>query len=70
MWGRRNVDTAAERKLDAPTEIPSSVLILTEGSGVRMSELTPQYLAGPNANAMVMTTASDYGTLHAAGRPG
>ena len=32
MWGRRNVDTAGERKLDAPTEIPSSVLILTEGS--------------------------------------
>jgi hypothetical protein len=70
MWGRRNVDTAGERKLDAPTEIPSNVLILTEGSGARMSELTPQYLAGPNANGMVMTTATDYGTLHAAGRSG
>ena len=69
MWARRNVAATGERKLDAPTEIPANVLILTEGSGVRMSELTPQFLAGPNANAPVMTTASDYGTLHAAGRP-
>ena len=69
MWARRNVAATGERKLDAPTEIPANVLILTEGSGARMSELTPQFLAGPNANAPVMTTASDYGTLHAAGRP-
>lgn len=68
MWARRNTADAGAKQLGAPTEIPGNVIHLTEGSGARMSELTPQYLAGPNANAMVMTTAADYGTLHAAGR--
>jgi hypothetical protein len=68
MWAMRNTGTG-DKQTGAPTEIPASTLILTEGSGARMSELTPQFLAGPNSNAMVMTTATDYGTLHAAGRP-
>ena len=35
MWAQRNTAAAGERKLDAPTEIPSSVIILTEGSGAQ-----------------------------------
>lgn len=69
MWAQRNSTVGGDKQINAPTEIPANVLILTEGSGARMSELTPQYLAGPNANAPIMTTATDYGTLHAAGRP-
>jgi hypothetical protein len=67
MWQQRGTPAGGDKQLNAPTEIPANVLILTEGSGARMSELTPQYLAGPNS-APVMTTATDYGTLHAAGR--
>lgn len=67
MWQQRNV--VQGHAVPGPTDIPSSALILTEGSGARMADLSPMYLAGPNANAMVLTTATDYGTLHAAGRP-
>jgi hypothetical protein len=45
-----------------------SAIDLTEGSGARMSELSPLFLS--NQGGEVMTTAKDYGTLHAAGRPG
>jgi hypothetical protein len=65
-WQQRNQATG--HAVPGPTEIPASALILTAESGARMSDLTPMFLAGPNANAMVLTTATDYGTLHAAGR--
>jgi hypothetical protein len=67
MWDQRN--QVSGHAVPGPTEIPASAIILTEGSGARMSELTPMFLAGPNANAMVLTTATDYGSLHSAGRP-
>lgn len=68
MWAARNQATDARQAALEPTELPLSSIALTEGSGARMSELTPLFLA--NRGGMVMTTASDYGTLHAAGRPG
>jgi hypothetical protein len=66
MWAQRN--NASGKVLPAESEIPASAIDLTEGSGARMSELTPLFLA--NQGGMVLTTAHDYGTLHAAGRPG
>ena len=66
MWAQRN--TADGRAVpDAPTEIPSAAITLTEESGARMAELTPLYTA--NRGGLIMTAATDYGTLHAAGRP-
>jgi hypothetical protein len=69
MWAARNGGSDARSVALDPAELPMSAIALTEESGAAMSDLTPQFLAGPNANAMVMTTATDYGTLHAAGRP-
>jgi len=68
MWNTRNDVMDARTVALQPAEIPASAITLTDGSGAAMSELTPMYLAG-RGHAMVMTTASDYGTLHAAGRP-
>ena len=66
MWGQRN--SPDPRRVEMPVlEIPASSINLTEESGARMSELHPLYLA--NQGGFVMTTASDYGTLVAAGRP-
>ena len=66
MWDARN--DASPKQVPAESEIPAAAITLTEGSGAQMSELTPLFLA--NRGGMVMTTAADYGTLHAAGRPG
>ena len=66
MWAQRNQATGRAVP-DAPTEVPASAITLTEESGARMSELTPLYTS--NRGGLIMTTASDYGTLHAAGRP-
>lgn len=67
MWAARNQPTDARQVALQPSELPLTSVALTEGSGARMSELTPLFLT--NQGGMVMTTASDYGTLHAAGRP-
>ena len=67
MWAARNQPTDARQVALEPDELPMSSIDLTEGSGVAMSELSPLFLT--NQGGMVMTTASDYGTLHAAGRP-
>ena len=64
MWARRNAGDG--KTVDAPTEIPANAITLTEESGAAMSELTPLYTS--NQGGLIMTTASDYGTLHAAGR--
>jgi len=66
MWAQRN--DASPKTVPAETEIPASAIDVTAESGARMSELTPLFLA--NQGGMVLTTATDYGTLHAAGRPG
>ena len=66
MWDQRN--NADPRMAEIPVpEIPMTAIAVTEESGARMSELHPLYLA--NQGGMVMTSASDYGTLVAAGRP-
>ena len=66
MWGQRNAPDP--RRVEMPVlQIPASAITLTAESGARMSELHPVYLA--NQGGLVMTTASDYGTLVAAGRP-
>jgi len=66
MWASRN-QTAAKVVPLAPTEIPATAITLTEEAGVRQSELVPLWTA--NQGGLIMTAASDYGTLHAAGRP-
>jgi hypothetical protein len=66
MWNTRN--QAAGKTVDGPDQIPATAIDVTAESGASMSELTPLFLA--NQGGMVLTTATDYGTLHAAGRPG
>ena len=66
MWDQRNSGDPRMVEIPVP-EIPMTAINVTEESGARMSELHPLYLA--NQGGLVMTTASDYGTLVAAGRP-
>lgn len=68
MWQARNQATDARVVAMEPAEIPMTSYSVTEGSGATMAELTPLFLS--NQGGMVMTSARDYGTLHAAGRPG
>lgn len=67
MWQQRNQADPRMAEIPVP-EIPANTVSLTEGSGAKMAELSPLFLA--NQGGMVMTTAKDYGTLYAAGRPG
>jgi len=67
MWAARNTPAGTKVIPAAPAEIPATAITLTEEAGVRQSELHPLFLA--NQGGMVMTAATDYGTLHAAGRP-
>ena len=67
MWAARNAATGHPVP-GGPLEIPASAITLTEESGAAMSELTPLYTS--NQGGLIMTKARDYGTLHAAGRPG
>lgn len=67
MWARRNAADPRTVAMAAP-EIPLTSYDVTEGAGVSMSELTPLFLS--NQGGEVMTSAKDYGTLYAAGRPG
>ena len=66
MWNSRN-DLSVKGLALAPTEIPATAITLTEEAGVRHSELSPVYTA--NQGGLIMTSARDYGTLYAAGRP-
>ena len=67
MWQARNQPGGIREAALVPAELPMTAYSVTAESGAAMSELTPLYLT--NQGGLVMTTATDYGTLHAAGRP-
>lgn len=67
MWHRRNQVSGIREAALVPAELPMTAYSVTAESGTAMSELTPLFLT--NQGGMVLTSATDYGTLHAAGRP-
>lgn len=67
MWDQRNFASSRGNIPNAPTEIPSTSITLTEEAGVRHSDVVPLYTS--NVGGLEMVQATNYGTLKAAGRP-